>query len=199
MRSVLAWLRRYCRFLRVPPVGPRRGRTVGTRRILSMPCFQVVVVRRQDTTRSVWHKSSVLETCCHAPLEKSVPFRRLSRVRSVNREKLRLELRCTELALPGCCVFILRGGAGVFEGSDGWVCDARPLQSFNCLLPCLFHCLGCLLDIQLCRSLILVIKGAEIGGGSCCNHCGKRVSRGCSGGRPVKRLGSLLECAAWLL
>ena len=56
-----------------------------------------VSVRCQDTSRArvqvhhlletcVWHPSSILVTCCQAPLEKSVFFRCLSRVRSVSRE-----------------------------------------------------------------------------------------------------------------
>ena len=58
-----------------------------------------VVVRRQNTSRarvqvvkplvgdlSVVYKSSILVTCCQAPLERSVSSRRLRRARSVSRE-----------------------------------------------------------------------------------------------------------------
>ena len=47
-------------------------------------CTFDVVVRRQDTSRR--HRSSIPATCCQAPLEKRVLFRRLSRVRSVSCE-----------------------------------------------------------------------------------------------------------------
>ena len=42
----------------------------------------------------------------------------------------------------------------MFEGCDGRVGDARSLQSSTCVLPNFVCCLSCLLDIQLCRSLI---------------------------------------------
>ena len=54
---------------------------------------------------------------------------------------------------------MLGGGAWVFEGCDGRICDARSLQSSNCL--------GCLLNVQLCSGLLIVVKSAEIGGGGC--------------------------------
>ena len=54
----------------------------------------------------------------------------------------------------------------MFEGCDGWVFNARSLHSSNCLLPS-FGCLSCLLDIQLGRGSVFVIKGFEVGGGGC--------------------------------
>ena len=55
----------------------------------------------------------------------------------------------------------------MFEGSDGRVFDDPSLHSSNCLLPSFVCCLVCLLYIQLCRCLLIVIKSAEIGGGGC--------------------------------
>ena len=55
----------------------------------------------------------------------------------------------------------------MFKGSDGRVCDASPLQSSNCLLPSFVCCLSCLLHIQLCRCLLIIVRCAEIGGGGC--------------------------------
>ena len=59
------------------------------------------------------------------------------------------------------------------EGCDGRVCDAWSLESSNCLLPSFVCCLSRLLDVQLCRGLIFVIKDAEIGGGGCFDDRGK--------------------------
>ena len=39
------WLRRCCRFLRVPAVGLGRSRTSDTRQLLSTPCFQFFSAR----------------------------------------------------------------------------------------------------------------------------------------------------------
>ena len=61
----------------------------------------------------------------------------------------------------------------MFEGCDGRVGDAWSLQSSNCVLPSFVCCLGCLLDIQLRRSLIIVIKSAEICGGGCFDNNGE--------------------------
>ena len=47
------------------------------------------------------------------------------------------------------------------------VCDAWSLQSSNCLLPSFVCCLSCLLNIQLRRCLLITVKCAEVGGGSC--------------------------------
>ena len=49
----------------------------------------------------------------------------------------------------------------MFEGCDGRVCRAWSLQPPNCLLPSFVCFLSRLLNIQLCRGLIFVIKGAE--------------------------------------
>ena len=61
----------------------------------------------------------------------------------------------------------------MFEGCDGRVCDAWSLQSSNCLLPSFVCCLSCLQNIQLCRGLTFVIKGAETSGGGCFDDCRK--------------------------
>ena len=66
----------------------------------------------------------------------------------------------------------------MFEGCDGWVCDDWSLQSSKCLLPSFVCCLSCLLNIQLCRGLIFVIKCAEIGGGGCFDDRGKASLQG---------------------
>ena len=66
----------------------------------------------------------------------------------------------------------------MFEGCDCRVCDARPLQSSNCLLPCLICCLGRLLHVQLCRGFVLVIKSVEVGGEGCFNDCGQASFQG---------------------
>ena len=106
------------RVVSLPAVGPGRSCTGGTRQILSTPCFQSFlhvgdeVVRRQDTSRArvqvieplVGDKSSIHVTCCQAPLERSVLFRRLSRLLRGADESLSL------------AVFTLKGRAGVFEG-----------------------------------------------------------------------------------
>ena len=59
----------------------------------------------------------------------------------------------------------------MFQGCDGRVCDAWSLQSSDCLLPRFFCCLSRLLNGHLCRGLIFVIKGTEIGGGGCVDNC----------------------------
>ena len=55
----------------------------------------------------------------------------------------------------------------MFEGCEGSVCDAWSLQSSCCLLPSFVCCLSRLLNIELCRGLIFINKGAEVGGGGC--------------------------------
>ena len=60
-----------------------------------------------------------------------------------------------------------------FEGSQCRVCDTGPLQSSNCLLPCLFCCLGRLLNIQLCHGFVLVIESVNAGGKGCFDNRGK--------------------------
>ena len=55
----------------------------------------------------------------------------------------------------------------MFEGCDGRVWDASILQSSDCLLPSFVCCLSCLLNMQLCRGLLIVVKSAEVGGGGC--------------------------------
>ena len=58
MRGVTAWLRRCCRFLRVPAVGPRRSCTGGARQICPRSVSKSfrhvgdVVVRGHDTSRT---------------------------------------------------------------------------------------------------------------------------------------------------
>ena len=85
----------------------------------------------------------------------------------------------------------------MFKGCDGRVCDAWSLQSFNCLLPSLVCYLSRLLNMQLRRGLIFVIKGAEIGGGGCFDDRGKASLLGALVACPPRlRLGSLLGCAA---
>ena len=53
------------------------------------------------------------------------------------------------------------------KGSDGRVWDARSLQSRDGLLPGFICRLGCLLNIQLRRSLLIAVECAEVGGGGC--------------------------------
>ena len=127
-----------------------------------------VVVRREDTSRTrvhlwEWHRSSTLVTCCRAPLERSVFFRRPRRHRSVSCESCAwssgaLSRFFRALRSPVVAVFIQRCGAGVFEEYDGRICNAWPLHSSNCSLSSFVCCLSC-------RGLLIVIKGAEIGGG----------------------------------
>ena len=57
----------------------------------------------------------------------------------------------------------------MFEGRDGRVCDAWSLQTSNCLLLRFVCCLSCLLNIQLGRGSVFVVKGFEVGGGGCYN------------------------------
>ena len=47
------------------------------------------------------HKSSILATCCQAPLERSVFLQTQASSPVSQPWQLRLELRCTESALPG--------------------------------------------------------------------------------------------------
>ena len=98
----------------------------------------------------MWHRSSILVTCCQAPLERSVLFRRLSRIRSVDRESCALS-------------------CGALSRAECRVCDAGSLQSSTCLLRSLVCCLGRLLNVQLCRGFVFNTKGAETGGGGCFN------------------------------
>ena len=60
----------------------------------------------------------------------------------------------------GFCKLQLR----VHTGCDGRVFDARSLQSTSCLLPSFVCRLGCLLNIQLRRCLLIIVKCAESGG-----------------------------------
>ena len=55
----------------------------------------------------------------------------------------------------------------MFKGCDGRVCDAQSLQSRDCLLPSFVCRLGCLLNIQLRRCLLITVECAERGGGGC--------------------------------
>ena len=66
----------------------------------------------------------------------------------------------------------------MFQGCDGRVCDAWSLQSSNCLLPSFVCCLSRLLNIQLRRGLIFIIKGAEVNGGGCFNNRGRASLQG---------------------
>ena len=43
----------------------------------------------------------------------------------------------------------------------------------DCLLPRFLCCLGRFLNIQLCRGLVFVIQGVEVGGGGCLDDLGK--------------------------
>ena len=49
----------------------------------------------------------------------------------------------------------------MFEGCDGRVCDAWPLQASNCLLPSFVCYLGLLLNVQLCSGLLVTVECAE--------------------------------------
>ena len=53
----------------------------------------------------------------------------------------------------------------MFKGCDGRFCDARCEQSPNGSLPSFVCCLSCLLNMQLCRCLLIVVESAETGGG----------------------------------
>ena len=81
--------------------------------------------------------------------------------------RLRLEQRCLRPERPG-----------MFEGCDGRFVTFGPLQSSNCLLPSFVCCLSRLLNIQLCRGLIFIIKGAEVGGGGCFDDRGMASLQG---------------------
>ena len=79
----------------------------------------------------------------------------------------------------------------MFQGCDGRVCDVWSLQSSNCLLPSFVCCLSRLLNIQLCRGLFIVVKGAEKCGSGVSMTAVRRVSRWCSGRRPA-------QTASWI-
>ena len=55
----------------------------------------------------------------------------------------------------------------MFKGCDGRVGDTRSLQSSDGLLSGFVCHLGCLLNIQLYRCLLVAVECAEIGGGGC--------------------------------
>ena len=118
-RSAPTWLRRCCRFLRVPTVGLGRSRISGIDQSLYTPCCQVflhvgnAVVRRQDTSRARvevveplvgnLRVAQVSDSCHLLPCpfgEERVLQTPESRPISEPR-RLRLELRRTEPALPG--------------------------------------------------------------------------------------------------
>ena len=139
------------------------------------------VVRRQDTLRArvqvikplvgdlgVAHKSSILVTCFRAPFERSVSFKRLRRDRSLSRESCAWSCGTLSRLFRGAeksAVIILGGEAWMFKGCDGRVHDAGSLQSRDSCLPSFVCRLGCLLNIQPCCCLLVVVECAEIGGG----------------------------------
>ena len=49
----------------------------------------------------------------------------------------------------------------MFEGCDGRVCDAQSVQSSNCSLPGFVCHLGCLLNMQLCRGVLIIVQCPE--------------------------------------
>ena len=51
------------------------------------------------------------------------------------------------------------------QGCNGRVCGAWSLLSLDSLQPGFVCCLSCLLDMQLCRCLFIVVESAETGGG----------------------------------
>ena len=66
----------------------------------------------------------------------------------------------------------------MFEGGDCWVCDAKPLQTFNCLLSRFFRCLGRLLGVRLCCGFVLVVQSIEVNGEGCFDDCGQASFQG---------------------
>ena len=65
----------------------------------------------------------------------------------------------------------------MFEGCDGRVCDQA--------LPSFVYCLSRLLNTQLCRGFVFIIKGSEVGGDGCFDDCGQASLLGCCCGRPA--------------
>ena len=61
----------------------------------------------------------------------------------------------------------------MFQGCNGRVCGAWSLLSLDSLQPGFVCCLCCLLNIQLCRCLLVVVESAEIGGGDGLNDLGE--------------------------
>ena len=55
----------------------------------------------------------------------------------------------------------------MFQGCNGRVCDAGSLQSSSCLLPSFVCRLGCLLNMQLRRCVLVAVECAERSGSSC--------------------------------
>ena len=51
----------------------------------------------------------------------------------------------------------------MFRGCSGRVCGAWSLLSLDSQQPGFVCCLSCLLNIQLCRCLLIVVESAEIG------------------------------------
>ena len=105
-------------------------------------------------------------------------FRRLRTVLSVNCEScawscgaLSRLFRCAEK--PKSSLSSSREAELGCSRSETPVCDARPLQPSNGLLPRFVCCLGRLLNVQLCRGFVLTNRGSEVGGDCCVDDRGQ--------------------------
>ena len=142
----------------------------------------------------MWHKSSILVICCHAPLVRRVVLE-ASQSGSVRQPgELRLVLWCTE-------TFFFRDGANVCSESSSSCLDARPLYSISGTVG--FVMVGALLSQNLLLAttnhlqLGLLFAGAAKLGFSEVSRASKkavmavsitvssRASRGCSGQNPA--------------
>ena len=86
----------------------------------------------------------------------------------------------------------------MFRGCNGRVCGAWSLLSLDSQQPGFVCCLSCLLNIQLCRCLLIVVESAEIGGGGLDDLRETRLGDAQGEGLPELRPGSYPGCAVWL-
>ena len=98
----------------------------------------------------------------------SVSFRRLRRDRPARRESCAWScgapkrlFRGTEKSMSSLSSS-WEAELGCSKECDGRVCDARSMQSQDSLLSNFVCRLGCLLNIQLCRGLLVAVECAEI-------------------------------------
>ena len=98
----------------------------------------------------MWHKSSVLATCCHAPLVNRVIFS-ASQPGSVRRQT-------TEPAF----FEMLRGGNHFVFFCNRWVRDCGAIVALHSLLPHLVYCQGCFLQVQLHCKIFTICEARRL-------------------------------------
>ena len=108
------------------------------------------------------------------------------------RVKLRLKLRRTKVGSSGAlrspylhCLRPARHCWDVRGLRWSGFATLGPCNPPTVCLPCLLCCLGRLLNVQLCRGFVLVIKSVEVGGGLFHRLQPGEFPRGCFGRRPA--------------